>query len=119
MPDERPREDMQAEISLAGQRIELLRSLPGESKSDQLSYRFKLGRETIQLDPVEFNILVFLSAHPYRAFSRRAIVAGAATQSDPLDESVLDQRIASLRHKLGFFRDYIQTVPYIGYRFKA
>ena len=24
-----------------------------------------------------------------------------------------------LRDQLGFFRDYIQTVPYIGYRFKA
>jgi hypothetical protein len=24
-----------------------------------------------------------------------------------------------LRDKLGFFADYIQTVPYIGYRFKA
>ena len=34
------------------------------------------------------------------------------------DETV-DCYIASLRDQLGFFRDYIQTVPYIGYRFRA
>lgn len=27
----------------------------------------------------------------------------------------LDQRIASLREKPGFFHDYVQTVPYLGY----
>jgi DNA-binding winged helix-turn-helix (wHTH) protein len=32
---------------------------------------------------------------------------------------MLDQHITALRDQLGFFRDYVQTVPYMGYRFKA
>jgi DNA-binding winged helix-turn-helix (wHTH) protein len=34
-------------------------------------------------------------------------------------EEDIDQHIASLRNQLGFFHDFVQTVPYVGYRFKA
>jgi len=30
-----------------------------------------------------------------------------------------NEPIASLREQPSFFRDYVQTVPYMGYRFKA
>jgi hypothetical protein len=31
----------------------------------------------------------------------------------------VDQHVASLLDQLGAFHDYVQAVPYIGYRFKA
>ena len=83
------------------------------------SYRMKLGRETIRLNPVEYRILNFLAANPYQAYTRRRIADAVSTEKHPVQEETLDRHIASLRAKLGFFCDYVQSVPYIGYRFKA
>jgi len=82
------------------------------------AYRLKMGREPIWLRTIEFRILAFLSAHPYRAFTRRRIAEAVSTARNPLAEEMVDRHIASLRDQLGFFRSYIQSVPYIGYRFK-
>jgi DNA-binding response OmpR family regulator len=83
------------------------------------SYRMKLGRETIWLNSIEYRIIRFLSAHPYRAFTRKRIAEAVHTYRNPVSEKSVDKHVASLREKLGFFADYIQTVPYLGYRFKA
>ncbi len=83
------------------------------------SYRMKLGREIVHLDIIAFRILRFLAARPYRAYTRRRIAEAVSTPRYPVAEETLDQHVMSLREQLGFFRDYIQAVPYIGYRFKA
>ncbi|MCU0961346.1 MAG: helix-turn-helix domain-containing protein [Pirellulaceae bacterium] len=85
----------------------------------RLAYRMKLGRETISVDTVGFRILQFLAAHPYRAYTRRRIAAAVSSRRQPVAAESLDHHISVLRRQLGFFRDYIQTVPHIGYRFKA
>lgn len=82
------------------------------------SYRAKMGREPIWLRPIEYRILAFLSAQPYRAFTRRRIAKAVSTERFPLSEETVDHHIECLRDQLGFFRNYIQSVPYIGYRFK-
>ena len=83
------------------------------------SFRAMLGRGTIRLNTVEFRILKFLAARPYRAFTRRRIADAVSTDSDPVTEEDLGRYISSLRDQLGFYSDYIQSVPYTGYRFKA
>lgn len=90
-----------------------------EKATARQSYRFRLGRETIQLDLVEFRLLNMLASRPYHAFPRRRLIESISTEHEPVTEETLDTFVASLREKLGFFRDYVQTVPYIGYRFKA
>lgn len=87
--------------------------------SSRYSYEMKLGRETIKLDPVAFRILRFLASRPYRAFTRRRIAEAVSTPLHPVAPETLDRHIARLRYALGFFHDYVQTVPYIGYRFRA
>jgi two-component system, OmpR family, phosphate regulon response regulator PhoB len=82
-------------------------------------YRVALGLEPIQLGDVEFRILQFLASKPYRPFSRLKIAEAVTTQRLPVTEDTVDGHILSLRGQLGFFRDYVQTVPYLGYRFKA
>ena len=82
------------------------------------SYQLKLGRGTIWLDAIEYRILRFLAARPYRAFTRKRIAQAVSTDSHPVTADSLGRHIKSLRDKLGFFADYIQSVPYIGYRFK-
>ena len=82
-------------------------------------YRIALGLEPIQLGDVEFRILLLLASQPYLPFSRPAIAQAVTTERLPVTEESVEQHIASLREQLGFFRDYVQTVPYMGYRFKA
>ncbi len=90
-----------------------------ERRAAPHDYRVKLGREVIRLSTVEFHILMFLAARPYHAYTPRHIVEAVSTDAHPLREETLDRHIARLREQLGFFRDLVQSVPYIGYRFKA
>ncbi len=90
-----------------------------EKRAGAWSYRMKLGRETIWLDPIEYRIMAFLAEKPYYAYTPERITAAVNTARHPVTVETLDNHISSLRDKLGFFRDYIQSVPYIGYRFKA
>ena len=127
MDDDRPRENHYGRLAeLVGyefrQRVrEIEESQCASSSRDSsgFSYQMKLGRETIRLDAIEFRILRFLSSQPYRAFTRRRIAEAVSTRRHPVAPESLDRHIALLRDALGFFRDYIQTVPYIGYRFRA
>lgn len=82
------------------------------------SYRVAFGPGPVQLGLVEFRILLFLASRPYHAFARHDIAKAVSTELVPLAESAVDEHISSLRDQLGVLHDYVQTVPYIGYRFK-
>jgi DNA-binding response OmpR family regulator len=92
-------------------------------KNDQVerpaSYRLVLEQEPIQLGIVEFRILLYLAGRPYHAFTRRNIADAVSSERDPVVEDTVDRHVASLLNQLGTFHDYVQSVPYIGYRFKA
>lgn len=81
-------------------------------------FLFRLGREPVALSLTEFKIIRFLSKKPYKAFSREQIVNAIHTDDHPVTDDNLDEHVRGLRDKLGLFSDYIQTVPYIGFRFK-
>lgn len=81
-------------------------------------YLIEISGEAITLDRHEYEILRFLSASPYKAFTRRQIAQAVSTFSDPIEEKQIDAAVLSLRGKLGLFSDYVQSVPYVGYRFK-
>lgn len=81
-------------------------------------YLFRLGRQPVHLSLIEFRIIQLLSSKPYRAFPRAEIVSEVSTDEMPVSDATLDDHIRSLRDKLGVFSDYVQTVPYIGFRFK-
>src|SRR3954451_8349832 len=83
------------------------------------AYRVALGREVLELGVVEFHILLFLASRPYHAFTRRSIAAAVSTDEIPVTEDSVDRHVDSLLQQLGVFHDYVQSVPYIGYRFKA
>lgn len=82
------------------------------------SYRQALGEEPIRVGAVEFQIMLFLASRPYHAFTRREIAA-AVNERIPITEELVDTYVSSLRDQLGVFHDFVQTVPHVGYRFKA
>jgi DNA-binding response OmpR family regulator len=83
------------------------------------SYLAKRGRVTIRLNVVEYRILKLLASRPYHVFSARRIADAVSTPSRRVSADSLRLHVASLRSQLGFFSDYIQRVPHMGYRFKA
>ena len=62
--------------------------------------------------------MTFLSRKPYYAFSPQQIASFVNEERSLMEPENLHQHIVALRVKLGFFRDFVQSVPHIGYRFK-
>jgi DNA-binding response OmpR family regulator len=81
-------------------------------------YLIRLVGNPINLSLVEFRIFCFLSAKPYKPFTRRQIIETISSSRHPVTIETIDLHIRALRDKLGIFSDFIQSVPYIGYRFK-
>ena len=78
---------------------------------------FYKGRE-VELTPLEFNILEFLSRHPGRVFSRDQIMDSAWKEGKFVVDRAVDVHMRSLRKKMGKASGFIETVRGIGYRFK-
>jgi DNA-binding response OmpR family regulator len=83
------------------------------------SYRQAFGDKPIQLGIVEFRILTFLAGWPYHAYTRKQIVDALATNAIQIDEAGIDTHISRLRDQLGVLGDFVQTVPHVGFRYKA
>ena len=111
-------EKKQKEISFELEREEHRPKQVEEVSVEVQNFWFRLGREPIPLSLVEFRIIRFLASKPYKAFRREQIVNAVSSNQLPVTDDSLDEHIRTLRDKLGLFSDYIQTVPYIGFRFK-
>jgi DNA-binding response OmpR family regulator len=90
-----------------------------DETADPWSYRAKIGRGILRLTTVEYRILKFLASRPYHVFTRRRIADAVSTAGHRVTVEAIGHHIASLRGQLGFYSDYIQAVPNVGYRFKA
>lgn len=93
----------------------------GELRINQDSRTVRLGGKTLNLTPVEFDLLTGLAVAVGRVLSRDQLLNAVAGRSyDVFDRSV-DVHISSLRRKLGEDSRnprFIQTVRSVGYMFK-
>ncbi|MCA9215695.1 MAG: winged helix-turn-helix transcriptional regulator [Planctomycetales bacterium] len=89
-----------------------------ELASPMRPYMVRLVGRPIDLSLIEYRIFCFLSAKPYKPYTRRQIVDTISSPKAEVTTQTIDTHVRSLRDKLGIFSDFIQTVPYIGYRFK-
>jgi two-component system phosphate regulon response regulator PhoB len=67
--------------------------------------------------PTEFRILCLLSGRPGWVFSRQQILETTSGYEVSATERSVDVHIASLRRKLGYYGDTIETIRGVGYRF--
>ncbi len=87
---------------------------------DLLPYQIVLGGKPIHLEVQEYRFLLFLAQRPYHAYSTKQILRALNEGQDDAEvtEASLRELVRGLRDKLGFFWDFVQVVPYIGYRFR-
>jgi len=82
-------------------------------------YEVRLGDQLVQLTPTEFHILHFLARRPGWVFTRYQIVDAVRGEDAEVTERSVDVHVAAIRRKLGDYRDLIETLRGVGYRFKA
>ncbi len=72
----------------------------------------------IPLTRTEFQILHLLASHAGRVFTRYQIVDAVHGNSYVVTDRAVDVQITGLRKKLGRYREHIETIRGVGYRFE-
>ena len=83
------------------------------------SYTAHLGKQKLILPRKEFETLVYLLRNKSRVLSRESILNAVWGENILVVDSTIDVHIRKIREKLGTYAEYIETVPGVGYRFKA
>jgi len=89
----------------------------GPLEVDPTRHRVSVGENEVPLTATEFRILHFLAARPGRVFEREQILSFALGPNTVVTDRSVDVHIRAIRKKLGDYRDLIETVRGIGYRF--
>jgi two-component system, OmpR family, alkaline phosphatase synthesis response regulator PhoP len=83
------------------------------------SYTAHLGKQKLTLPRKEFETLVYLLRNKGRVLSRESILNAVWGENVHVVDRTVDVHIRKIREKLGSYAEYIETVPGVGYRFKA
>ena len=82
-------------------------------------YEVRTGDQMVPLTPTEFHILHFLARRPGWVFTRYQIVDAVRGEDADVTERSVDVHVAAIRRKLGAYRDLIETLRGVGYRFRT
>ena len=82
-------------------------------------YEVRAGDQMVPLTPTEFHILHFLARRPGWVFTRYQIVDAVRGEDADVTERSVDVHVAAIRRKLGAYRDLIETLRGVGYRFRT
>jgi two-component system alkaline phosphatase synthesis response regulator PhoP len=83
------------------------------------SYTVNIGNKKPVLPRKEFEILVYLIRNRGRVLARDSILNAVWGENIHVVDRTVDVHIRKIREKLGAYSEYIETVPGVGYRFKA
>ncbi|MCR5795490.1 MAG: response regulator transcription factor [Solobacterium sp.] len=86
---------------------------------DSLGRTVRVDGQKAPLTPKEIDLLLFLSAHPNIALSRKQLLEEVWNYDYFGDDRTVDTHIKMLRHNLGEYRDCIVTVRGMGYKFET
>jgi len=85
---------------------------------DPEKHRVKIDGKATDFTASEFRILHLLAAHPGRVFTRDQMLTLALGDDAIVLDRNIDVHIRATRKKLGPYRDFIETVRGVGYRFR-
>ncbi|MFH1377940.1 MAG: response regulator transcription factor [Planctomycetota bacterium] len=80
-------------------------------------YRVTVNDEPVKFTITEFKMLLFFARHPGRVFTRDQIMTAVLGEDAIVVDRNIDVHIRAIRKKIGKFRDFIETVRGVGYRF--
>ena len=83
------------------------------------SYTAHLGKQKLILPRKEFETLVYLIRNKGRVLSRESILNAVWGENVHVVDRTIDVHIRKIREKLDTYAEFIETVPGVGYRFKA
>jgi DNA-binding response OmpR family regulator len=89
----------------------------GNLKVDLSSYKVYLQETQLDLTIGEFKLIALLVRYPDKVFSRTQIIEKINGADYFATERSIDVQIVGLRRKLGSFRNALETVRSVGYRF--
>ena len=91
----------------------------GALKIDLMSYQVFLKGDALELTIVEFKLMELLAKSPGKVFSRNQLIERINGPQYFATERSTDVQIVGLRKKLGVYKDAIETVRSVGYRFNG
>lgn len=81
-------------------------------------HELRVDGEPVTLTATEMRLLHFLASHPGRVFTRDHILSRVIGEQAVVIDRNIDVHIGSIRRKIGPYRDLIETVRGVGYRFR-
>lgn len=78
-----------------------------------------INNKEIELTNTEFNLLWHMANRPGRVISRDDLITAGRGEDAMVIDRTIDVHIASLRKKLGKYKNSIQTIRSVGYKFRG
>jgi DNA-binding response OmpR family regulator len=94
----------------------------GDLLLDEAKHELRAGSISVHLSPTEFKLLRHFMANPGRVLTQEEILEGVWGYDVEVGGDLVKLNVSRLRRKLagdGVAREYIQTVPGVGYLFKG
>lgn len=85
---------------------------------DMERHEIRIDETPVNFTLTEFRILHLLASHPGRVFTRDVLLSSAIGDDAVVVDRNIDVHIRAVRKKLGTYRDLIETIRGIGYRFR-
>jgi len=90
----------------------------GELEINTSTYIAQLNEKELHLPRKEFELLAFFMSQPNIIFSRGDLLSGIWEEDVFVVDRTIDVHINRIRSKLGSYKNWIETVKGIGYRFR-
>ncbi len=84
---------------------------------DAVRHEVLVDGQAVICTATEMRLLHFLASHPGRVFSRDHLLSRVIGEDAVVLDRNIDVHVGALRRKLGAYRDRIETVRGVGYRF--
>ena len=90
----------------------------GDLEINTLTYIAKLDDNELHLPRKEFELLAFFMNQPNMIFSREELLSKIWEEDLCVVDRTIDVHINRIRSKLGIYKNWIETVKGVGYRFR-
>ena len=84
---------------------------------DLKRFEVRVDDKPVRFTATELRLLHFLASHPGRVFTRDHLLSRVIGDDAIVIDRNIDVHIRSVRKKIGSYRDFVETVRGVGYRF--